>query len=286
MRLNNSLFLRTLCIFIGNFLLALGIVAFVEATGVIMGGATGLGLIMQHFLGFDLAICVAILNVFFFILGYLFLGKKFALGTLISTIIYPLFLSFLSEIAYLQHLTEDMLLSTIYAGLLVGVGVGLVLRVGASTGGMDIPPVIINKKWGYPIPTMVWVFDIFILLFQLPFSNTEQILYGIILLLISTYAMDRVMILGESQSQVMIISPAYEEISQTIQKKLLRGVTLMKVKTGYHLHDQLAVLSVVSPRQVGALNDLVQAIDPTAFIIITPIHSVKGRGFTLPDIDL
>lgn len=286
MKLNNSLIFRTVCIFLGNFLLALGIVAFVETTGVIMGGATGLGLIMQHFLGFDLALCVAILNVMFFILGYIFLGKQFALGTLVSTIIYPLFLSFLTRIEYLSHLTDDMLLSTIYAGLLVGVGVGLVLRVGASTGGMDIPPVIINKKWGYSVPTMVWVFDVIILMLQLPFSNTEQILYGIILLLISTYAMDRVMILGESQSQVMIISPLYESISQAIQKNLSRGVTLMKVKTGYHQHDQLAVLSVVSPRQVGALNDLVQEIDPAAFIIITSIHSVKGRGFTLPDVDL
>lgn len=277
---------ETILIIIGNLLLALGITAFMIPSGLITGGATGIALVVKYFTKIDVSITVYAINIIMFILGYKVFGKKFAKGTLLSTIIFPTFLTIFSKIPALHNLTSDTLLSTIYAGILVGVGMGLVLREGASTGGMDIPPLIANKKTGISIAVLINAFDLVILLGQTLFSSTEQILYGVLVVLITTIVIDKMMLLGENKVQVTIISPKFDEIKDVIFSKISRGCTLVHVKTGYYKQAQYAVMSVVSKRELHVLNDLVLEIDPTAFIISNETHSVKGRGFTLPSVDL
>lgn len=277
---------KTIIIILGNFILALGITAFIIPSGLIMGGGTGIALIVKYFTGLEVSITVYAINIFMFILGYFMLGKKFAMGTALSTIIFPTFLAILGNIPALQTLTQDTLLSTIYAGLLVGVGMGLVLREGASTGGMDIPPLILNKKTGISVAILINIFDSLVLVGQTFFSTIEQVLYGIIVVIITTVVIDKLMLLGETKVQVTIISPKYEEIKQVIFNQIDRGCTLINITTGYRGQVQYAIMSVVSKRELHVLNDLVLSIDPTAFIISNMTHSVKGRGFTLPSIDL
>lgn len=277
---------RTIVILLGNFILALGITAFIIPSGLIMGGGTGIALIVKYFTSIDVSWTVYAINIVMFILGYFMLGKRFAMATALSTVVFPTFLAVLERIPALQTLTSDTLLSTIYAGLLVGVGMGLVLREGASTGGMDIPPLIVNKKTGISVAILINLFDTVVLLGQALFSTIEQVLYGVIVVIISTIVIDKLMMLGETKVQVTIISPKYEEIKQVIFNKIDRGCTLINITTGYHGHVQYAIMSVVSKRELHVLNDLVLDIDPTAFIISNTTHSVKGRGFTLPSIDL
>lgn len=270
-----------LFIILGNLIFALGIATFVIPNGLIMGGSTGLALSVQHFLGIDITITVAIINIVTFLAGLFILGKKFAATTLISTFIFPFFLNYFKDIEKLKHITSDTLLSAIFAALLVGTGVGIVLRVGASTGGLDIPAIILNKKRGVPIAIVLYAIDISILLSQMIFSNIEQILYGIIIVLITTMVINKVIVYGKNDFMVTIISEKYLEISENIHNKIDRGTTFIDIQTGYKKNNQQAVMSVISKIELHSLNKLVQEIDPKAFIIINQVNQVRGRGFSL-----
>lgn len=270
-----------LFIILGNLIFALGIAVFVIPNGLILGGSTGLALSVQHFLGIDITITVAIINIVTFLAGLFILGKKFAATTLISTFIFPIFLNYFKDIERFKNITSDLLLASIFTALLVGTGVGIVLRVGASTGDLDIPAIILNKKKGIPIAVVLYAIDISILLSQMIFSNTEQILYGIIIVLITTMVINKVIVYGKNDFMVTIISEKYLEISENIHNKIDRGTTFIDIQTGYKKNTQQAVMSVISKRELHSLNKLVQEIDSKAFIIINQVNQVKGRGFSL-----
>lgn len=270
-----------LFIILGNLIFALGIAVFVIPNGLILGGSTGLALSVQHFLGIDITITVAIINIVTFLAGLFILGKKFAATTLISTFIFPIFLNYFKDIERFKNITSDLLLASIFTALLVGTGVGIVLRVGASTGGLDIPAIILNKKKGIPIAVVLYAIDISILFSQMIFSNTEQILYGIIIVLITTMVINKVIVYGKNDFMVTIISEKYLEISENIHNKIDRGTTFIDIQTGYKKNTQQAVMSVISKRELHSLNKLVQEIDSKAFIIINQVNQVKGRGFSL-----
>lgn len=271
---------KILWVFLGNTIYCLGIVAFILPLGMITGGTTGLGLIANHYAGIPVEVFAAVFNVVMFVLAIWLLGISFALTTLISTFYFPFILGVLQRVDAIQNLTTDPLLSTIFAGLLIGVGIGVVIKAGASTGGVDIPPLILNKKFGLPVSVGLYVFDISILVGQMLFRDREKILYGILLVMIYTTIMDRVLLNGKNQMQVKIISDKYEEINLAIQQKLDRGSTFFKTESGYLRNESMAIMTVVSNREMPKLNQLVLEIDP-AFMVITQVHEVMGRGFTL-----
>lgn len=227
---------ETIIIIIGNFILALGLCAFITPVGLITGGASGIGIAIKSLININISYTVYAINIIMFIIGYFYFGKKFATGTLLSTFLYPTFLAVLEKVPQLQNITNDVLLSTLYAGLCIGLGLGLVLRVGASTGGMDIPPLIINKKTGISIAWLINIFDCIILVFQVVFCpiTIEQVLYGITVVIITTIVMDKVIMLGETKVQVTIISPKWQEIRKIVFDDINRGCTLLNVTTGYY----------------------------------------------------
>lgn len=268
-------------VILGNFIYALAVIMFILPNQLITGGTTGLGLVFQHGFGISLPFFVLLFNVVMFILGAVMLGKTFVFTTLISSICYPLLLSVLQETPFLTSMTQDKMLATILGGIMIGLGIGLVIRVGASTGGMDVPPLVLNKKLGIPISFFFYAFDIIILLLQIVFADKEQILYGILLVFIYTIVLDRVLLMGQTQTQVQIISEKYDEINQMIVKTMDRGCTLVYTKGGYLQKEQPMVLTVVSNRQLGQLNQKVAKIDSEAFIVISRVNEVSGRGFSL-----
>lgn len=271
---------------IGNIILAFGVAVFAVPAHLIVGGATGLSLIFNQFIPINYATIVFGINMIMLVLGYFVLGKKFAAGTVLSSFLFPIFLGIFEAIPALQHITSDILLSAIYSGIFTGIGLGIVFRLGYSTGGMDIPPIIINKKLGISVALAMNVTDCLILFGQVFFSSFEGILYGIITVFVSTIVLDQVILMGEKNLQVLVISAKHQEIADKIFSEINRGCTFVNVTTGYLHEQQQAILCVVSNRQYAKINDLVMSIDPTAFIIGSEIHSVKGRGFTLPNIDI
>jgi len=205
-------------VILGNTIYCIGVVAFILPLELITGGTTGLGLIINHFANVPLEIFTGIFNITMFILAWFVLGAGFALTTMVSTFYYPVILGVFQRVEFFNHLTDDPLLGTICAGLLIGVGLGIVIRAGASTGGMDIPPLIINKKTGLSVAFLLNAFDIMILFLQMSFSNKEQILYGILMVLIYTYVLDKILVSGKSKVQIKIISEKYLEINNAIAK--------------------------------------------------------------------
>ena len=266
---------------LGNAILAMGTAAFVVPNGLISGGVTGIGLILQRLFGLPVDIGVFAADGVLFLLGAAVMGKAFAATIILSTIVYPTFFSLFGKIPFLTSLTDDKLMAAIYAGLLMGAGIGLVIKVGGSTGGMDIPPIILHKLVGLSIPVMISVGDILLLLVQAFYSSTEQVLYGILVVMLTSIVIDKVLIMGQKQTQVMVISPEYERINQAIHQKIDRGSTLIHATSGLEKQEQKVVLSVISNRQLGDLNELILQIDPQAFVIANEVNEVKGRGFTL-----
>lgn len=274
-------FKNLLYILAGNTIYAAAIVMFILPNDLITGGTTGLALFFNHQFNIPITAFVSIFNFTMFIIGFCVLGKKFALTTVISTFYYPFIFGILEQIPELRGMTNDPMLSVICGGIMIGFGIGIVIRVGASTGGVDIPPLVLNKKFSIPVSVSLYVIDFSILLLQMLFSNREQVLYGILLVLIYTVVLDKVLLLGKSQLQVKIVSEKYEEINDMIINQLDRGSTLIHAETGFCRNQNLMVLTVISARELSKLNQFVMDIDENAFVIISQVNEVRGRGFSM-----
>jgi uncharacterized membrane-anchored protein YitT (DUF2179 family) len=265
----------------GNTIYALAVALFILPGGLITGGTTGLALVAFHQFHIPVAVFVMCFNIMMFLAGAFVLGKAFAVTTIISSFYYPFILGIFENIFGNMQITKDPMLATVFSGLFIGVGIGLVIRAGASTGGMDIPPLILNKKCNLSVSMTMWVFDCMILLLQMLFSNKEQILYGLLLVLLYTMVLDKVLLIGRNQMQVKIVSEKYEEISQIVQLRLDRGTTLLASEGGHLRTASYTVLTVISGRELSKLNEMVMELDPHAFMIINQVSEVRGRGFTL-----
>lgn len=268
-------------ILLGNMIYSASVAFFVIPHDMLTGGTTGLALIALKAFDVPVALFVAAFNVIMFLLGLWILGWEFAATTLVSTFFYPTALQFWQVMqSKIGVLTDDMLLSTIFAGVMIGVGLGMVIREGASTGGMDIPPLIINKYTGISVSALLTVFDLTILLFRALFSDGEQIMYGILLIAVYNLVLEQMLVIGKRQVQISIISEKYEEINRWITKELDRGATLVNAEGGYLRRKTMEVVTVVSKREVFRVNEKVKEIDPEAFMIIGQVNEVRGRGFT------
>lgn len=267
-------------ILLGNSLYALAIVAFILPHHIIMGGSTGIALTMNHYWQIEISEFVFMFNIIMFIVGAVILGKKFALTTIISTFFFPMVLSFFQGLPSLSLLTNDPMLATISGGLLIGLGIGVVIRNGASTGGMDIPPLVLNKKTGIPVSVLLYTFDITILAFQLLYSNIENVIYGIILVLVYSMVLDKILVSGTSRMQVQIVSEKMEEINEFIHLSVDRGSTLLHGETGFFREQRNVILTVISNRELVRLKQGVKKIDPSAFLIISHVNEVSGSGFS------
>ena len=273
--------LSLLAVIAGNVLYALTVAVFLLPTGLITGGTTGIALAFNVITGFDISIFVFIFNLLMLILGYFCLGKKFAMTTVLSSFVYPVALGIFQKMLGTFVLTDDIFLCTIFTGLGIGLSLGIVIRTGASTGGMDIPPLVLQKYFHIPVSITMYLFDFGILLLQSWYNQAENVLYGIILVIIYTLVLDKVLIIGTDRIQVKIVSEKHELIRQAILTKLDRGVTMLEGNTGYLNKETQIVLTVISNRELHTIESLIYTIDPEAFTIISKISEVRGRGFTL-----
>ncbi len=268
-------------VLLGNVFLAVAVAAFIVPHGIIMGGATGVALTINHYVDGNLSVVIFIVNMVLFVLGTFVLGKKFALTTLISTIVYPVFLSVVQAVPGITRLTQNVMLASLYGGALLGIGIGLVVRVGSSTGGTDILALVFHKWFHLAVAVFMYLVDFTVLLCQAFFSTPEQILYGIFVLAAATMMMNRVVLMGQSQIQLFIVTEKYEEVKEKVLKEIDAGVTMVHIETGYGAKQQKGVLCVIPNRKLYSINQTVQMVDPKAFITITQINEVRGRGFTI-----
>lgn len=245
----------------------------------VVAGVTGIGRTVHCIFGTEITVVVYAVNIILFLIGAAVLGRKFAATIVVGSFAYPLLLDLFGSIGSMQHLVNDPLLAAVCAGILDGAGIGLVIRMGGSTGGIDIPPLILNRKFGWKIPTMIAAIDIVIFLLQLPFTTSNGVILGILYALIYSVVMDRVLIAGQGGMQLMIFSRKSSEISEALLRSGF-GVTILEGKGGY-LHDRMdAVYSVVSNRALNTAKKLIREIDEAAFITVTSVNEIRGNGFT------
>lgn len=265
---------------LGNLLYALTVKLFLLPGGLVTGGTNGLGLITQHLFGVPLTAFVLAFNIVMLLLGWWILGWPFAATTVASSFLYPLFLEILNRLLGDFALTDDLLLNTIFCGFGIGASLGIVIRAGASTGGMDIPPLILQKKFRIPISAGLYFFDGCILLGQLLFRPVENVLYGVVLMIIYTTVLDKMLLIGTTKTEVKVVSEKSEEIRRAILGQVDRGVTLLHGEGGYLQRETEVILSIVSNRELPKVERLINDIDPESFMIVSRVTEVRGRGFS------
>ena len=268
-------------IIFGNALYSLAVALFLEPAGLITGGATGIALAIGRLTGLPVSGLLFFINLAMLVWGWVVLGRAFALNTLASSVLSPAFLALFEGMANGRVLTEDIFLCTVFAGLGIGVSLGIVIRSGASTGGLDIPPLVLNKRFKLPVSATMQAFDIMVLLMQAVFSPMPQVLYGIVMVLIHTVVMDKMLMMGASRTEVKIISSQSAAICAAILEQLDRGVTILHGEGGYTHESSAVLLSIVSNRELPRLEKLAHSIDPTCFLIVSHVTEVSGRGFSM-----
>ena len=279
-KMKNSRLMSLLMVLLGNVVYALSVKLFLLPANLISCGTTGIALVVNHFAGIPMPVFIFAFNMVMLAVGWWILGRKFAMTTVLSSLFYPIALELLNLLWGDIYITEDILLNTLFAGLGVGGALGIVIRAGASTGGMDIPPLVLKKLFHIPVSASLWVFDFCIMLCQMIFHKGEDLLYGILLLMTISFALNKMLLLGTSKTEVKIVSQQAEQIRDVIISRIDRGVTMLHGEGGYLHKPTEIILSVVSNHELPKIEQLARGIDPDCFMIVTRVTEVWGRGFT------
>lgn len=262
---------------IGIFFMVAGFYYFLVPVDLVVGGVSGLGLIINRYTESSLAIWVVIFNVFLLTLGYFLLGKKAFFRSLYGSLLYPLFL-FLFEFTSPLNI-DDYLIASVFGGVIVGAGFGLVVRYGGTSGGTDIPIKIIHKYFKLPLSTSVYLVEGGIILLGIFTLGSQNIVYGLYAL-ISIYvlglATDRMVIGTNSLKTVHTITDFPSDIKNAIFERLERGVTVVPVEGGYTENKKTMLITVITKDEYYILRDLVAKIDPEAFVYASPATEIHG----------
>lgn len=272
--------LPVLMVIVGNILYTLSIKLFLLPANLMSCGTTGIALVIDHFLNIPMTGFIFVFNTVMLAVGWLVLGRQFAMTTILSSILYPAFLEMLNRLLGDVTVTENILLNVLFAGMGLGVSLGIIMRAGAATGGMDIPPLILKKYFQIPVSASLWAFDFCILLAQMFFHPLEDLLHGILLIIVISIALNKIMLLGTSRTEVKIISGKSGQIRDAILSQVDRGVTLLHGAGGYSHAETEIILSIVSNYELPKIEQLARSIDPECFMIISRVSEVWGRGFS------
>lgn len=281
---------NTLILVLGNAMYAFAVAAFIMPTGIVVGGVTGISIFLEKFIPeswpIEVAYIVFVINAALFVLGAIVLGKKFAITTAASTVLYPVFLGIFEKI-FTKHILipDDLILNAAVAGLLVGCAIGMVARTGASTGGMDIPPLVINKLTGAPVGTTLLCIDVCVIATQIVKSDLIHILYGVVMIVINSFVINQVMVMGNEKIQISVISNNMEEVRAAILTDMHRGITLISSRKGLTGEPCEMVMTIISTRQLARAKRLILDVDPNAFMIVTRVSEVNGNGFSFKKSD-
>jgi uncharacterized membrane-anchored protein YitT (DUF2179 family) len=264
---------------LGNAICAFSVTCFALPYNMVVSGVSGLGRIVNILTGFSVSAAVAVLNIALFIIGAAVLGKRFAATIALGTFAFPFFMSIFEQMTSLQHLVNEPMLAAICAGVLDGVGLGLVMRLGGSTGGIDVPAMILNRKLGWKLATVMSGIDIAIFLLQIPVTATEGIILGILYALVYGVVMDRMIILEQGGYQIMIWTEKIHEVNEELLK-IGFGTSILRGVGGYLREDRDIILCAASNRNFNKVKRAVLSIDPEAFMTITSMNEINGNGFT------
>lgn len=260
--------------------MALGVSVFLVPSRIAAGGVSGISTVIYLKTGIPLGVTYFVFNVFLFVWGFNTVSKKSLIYTVYATFVSSLFLTVLEKygVAF-----EDLLISSIYGGALAGLGMGIVIINGASTGGVDLLSLILNKRYpGFSVPGIILFSDILIVVISaLVFSDYSLILYSFVALFVTSKVMDYVIDGVNFARAVYIISDKHQKISREIILSLQRGVTGIYTRGMYSGNDKTTLMCIVRKREVHKVKNIVRKTDPNAFVIVHEVTEALGEGFNL-----
>lgn len=276
--------LRISTIVLGLFVMSIGINGFLRPAHLLSGGVAGLGTAINFLTGINVGIITMLLNIPIFILGFIFLKKEFCLISLINMFMFSFILGVTQDIGSYIHLGNDIFIQTIFGGFLNGLGVGIVFRTKASTGGTDILCTIIKIKYNIEIKNSNFAFNVGVVLLGMTLFGLKMGLYTLIGFYVSSLALGFIKDAMNYQKSLIIISDKPETIADDIMRTLVRGVTLIQAEGAYTKKQKKIIYTIVSSSEIPKIKDITFKHDPKAFITINDITEVKGRGFKAKDI--
>ena len=280
-----------LFIILGTLILACGINVFMVENKVSAGGITSLGTIFYHLWGVPMSVTNLVCNVVLFIFGFRKLGKYAVIQTASGIVFLSIFLQLTSfippfEVEHFDVINGDgMLIASVIGGVMMGIGVGLVVRQGASTGGSDFAGLILKRLLPHiPLATIIMVIDWTIVLISgIVFKSLSVTFYSILSLFVCSLLTDKIMTFGDSAKMVQIISSHTQEITDHVLRDFERGVTGIHCVGMFEKNETLMLECIVKPRELPLYIGMVKKIDPNAFVIIANVQEVLGEGFKKMD---
>ncbi|PFG06528.1 uncharacterized membrane-anchored protein YitT (DUF2179 family) [Bacillus sp. es.034] len=272
---------RAFLITVGAVIMAVGLEIFLVPNQVIDGGIVGVSIMLSHITGIKLGLFIFILNIPFFFIGYKQIGKTFAFSTLYGIIVLSISTTFLHPVA---AFTQDILLASLLGGIVLGIGVGMVIRYGGSLDGTEILAILSSKRLPFSVGEIIMFVNLFILASAGFVFSWDRAMYSLLAYYVAFKLIDiTIKGLDESKS-VWIISENYEEIGDALLHRLGRGVTYLKGEGAFSGDDKKVIFCVITRLEEAKLKDIVAEHDPSAFLAIADIAEVRGGRFKKKDI--
>lgn len=273
---------KNICfIMLGTAIYAFGLVNFNIANNLGEGGLAGVTLFLLHFFQIDPAYSNLILNIPLFIIGWRILGNRSLIYTGIGTVSLSLFLWIFQRIPYTLDLHSDLLLVALFAGGFSGIGLGLVFRYGGTTGGSDIIAKLLHHTKGISMGRTLFAIDAIVLAASLSYLDVRQVMYTLVAVFIGSRVIDFVQEGAYAARGALIISKDNDAIASHVMLSMNRGVTVLEGRGGFSKNEQDVLYIVVAKNEIIQLKNIVQAVDPHAFVSVSVVHDVMGEGFTL-----
>nr|WP_090854756.1 YitT family protein [Litchfieldia salsa] len=272
---------RAILIFIGSVLMAIGLEIFLVPNQVIDGGIVGISIILSHLSGWKLGLFLFFLNVPFFYIGYKQIGKTFAFSTLYGVTILAISTTLLHPVPVL---TEDPLLASVFGGMILGIGVGIVIRYGGSLDGTEVLAILFEKKLPFSVGEIIMFFNIFILGSAGFVFGWDRAMYSLIAYFVAFKTIDIVIQGIDESKSIWIISENYDILGEAIMARLGRGVTFLNGEGAFTGDTKKVIFCVITRLEEAKLKSIVEEIDPGAFLAVSNIAEVRGGRFKKRDI--
>jgi uncharacterized membrane-anchored protein YitT (DUF2179 family) len=271
-------------ILLGSAIFSFGIVHFNMQNNLAEGGFTGITLLLYFLFNWDPSYVNLLLNIPLFFIGWRLLGKNVFLYTLIGTIAVSVFLWIFQRYQINMPLKDDLTLAALFAGVFIGVGLGIIFRYGGTTGGVDIIARLVHKYIGWSMGKTMFLFDVVVITLSLIFYLTyQEAMYTLVAVFVGARVIDFMQEGAYSARGAIIISEKNQEIADKIMTEMERGVTVLKGHGSYSKQEKEVLYCVVGRNEIVLLKRVITSVDPHAFVSVTIVHDVLGEGFTLDE---
>ncbi|MDQ0176183.1 YitT family protein [Bacillus chungangensis] len=273
-----------LFILIGAAIFSFGVVHFNMQNNLAEGGFTGINLLLYFIFQINPAISNIVLNIPVFFVGWKILGTKAFLYTMIGTIAVSIFLWIFQIYEIAIPLENDLFLAALFAGIFIGIGLGIIFRYGGTTGGVDIIARLIHRYRGWSMGRTMFLFDACVILLSLlTYLDYRQAMYTLVAVFVGARVIDFMQEGAYAARGAMIISEYHQEISDKILEEMNRGITVLHGHGSFTKQQKDVLYCVVGKNEIVRLKNIIHAIDPHAFVSVTVVHDVLGEGFTLDE---